>query len=268
MSTFQFTIAGVHVTIYDILLIVAVSLMGTVLAYLHHPKWKAMMLTLPIPFSLAFLSTGGKMGITNVTGLLVLLLFTYAVYLLHQRWRFPIIPTILVSAASYCLIGSGLAMPGVLPETMPAFWVAFGIVMVVGLALYLTQAHRNEPGHRTPLPVWLKLPLMAGVVVFLVVIKLWLKGFMTVFPMVGVIAAYEARYSLWANCRAIPLIMISLGPMMAVMFIVQHWFHWAALPALAAGWIVLFSILLPMTREIWTLPAGDTPAEPEAAETI
>ena len=260
LSSPLFTFWIVRVSIWDILLLIMVSVMGMALAYLHHPKWKAVMLTLPIPFSLAFLSVGKPMDVTNIAGLLALLAFTHAVRVLHQDWRVPILPAIVIPAAGYCLIGTLLA--GILPKTTAAFWVTFALVMGVGLALYLSQLHREEPGHRTPLPIWLKLPLMASVVAFLVIIKLLLQGFMTVFPMVGVIAAYEARKSLWTNCRAIPVIMISMGPMMASIFVTQHWLPPGA--ALAIGWGVLLSILLPLTREIWTVPTEHIPLPAES----
>lgn len=248
-----FTIQGIHVSIYDLLLIVAVSGMGTVLAYLHDPRWKALMLTLPIPFSLAFLSLGKPMGVTNVTGLLVLLGFTYLVYVLHGRWRWPILIAIVCSAAGYIFASIGLG--AILPNVPAAFWGSFAAAELLGWWLYLALPRRDEPGHRTPLPVWIKLPLMALVVVVLVVLKLRLQGFMTVFPMVGVIAAYEARKSLWANVRAIPVIMISMGLMMAAIWLMQHLLGWSRGVVLAVGWLILLSTMLPLTRDVWAVPA-------------
>lgn len=258
---------NLHLTGWDIALLIAVSGMGTVLAYLYHPQWKAVMLTLPIPFSMAFLSVGRKIDVTNIAGLLMLLAFTHAVRILYYNYNVRIFITIAVSAIGYCLAGTLLAW--LLPKTDIAFWTVFGLTVLTGIAFYILQPIREDRGHRTTMPVWLKLPVMAGVVLVLILIKNNLQGFMTVFPMVGVIAAYEGRFSLWTNCHKVALIMFSMGPMMAAMYIVQHWFHWPALPSLALGWAVLLSILLPMTREIWTLPTGEAnPAPPEAAETV
>ncbi|MHB9110193.1 MAG: hypothetical protein ACYDCO_24335 [Armatimonadota bacterium] len=258
---------NLHLTGWDIALLVAVSVMGTVLAYLYHPQWKAVMLTLPIPFSMAFLSVGQKIDVTNIAGLLVLLAFTHAVRILYYNYNVRIFITIAVSAVGYCLAGTLLAW--LLPKTDIAFWIVFALVVLTGIAFYILQPIREDRGHRTTMPVWLKLPVMAGVVLMLILIKNSLQGFMTVFPMVGVIAAYEGRFSLWTNCHKVALIMFSMGPMMAAMYIVQHWFHWAAIPSLALGWAVLLSILLPMTREIWTLPVGERPAAmPERVETV
>lgn len=251
---------------YDIWLIVAVTLMGMVLAYLHDPRWKALILTLPIPFSLAFLSVGKPMASTNVSGLLVLLIFTHAVRILHKNLRVPILPAILLSAAAYCLISIESAK--VMPTTPAMFWGMFVVVMVIGLLFLRFQPAVDEPGYRTPLPVYLKLPLMAAVVVVLVILKLKLQGFMTVFPMVGVIAAYEARRSLWANCRVIPVIMVSMAPMMACMFITQHYFDRPVWQVLAVGWAVLLSIMLPLTRDVWMAPTTPRPLTPEQANAV
>ena len=262
---------NLHLTGWDIALLIAVSGMGTVLAYLYHPQWKAVMLTLPIPFSMAFLSLETPINVTNVAGLLVLLAFTHAVRILYYNYNVRIVITIAVAAIGYCLVGTLLA--SILPTEKHigelAFWIVFGLVVLTGIAFYILQPIREDRGHRTTMPVWLKLPVMFGVVLILIVLKNSLQGFMTVFPMVGVIAAYEGRFSLWTNCHKVALIMFSMGPMMAAMYIVQHWFGWSAIPSLALGWGVLLSILLPMTREIWTLPVGETPASaPEGAETV
>lgn len=257
---------NLHLTGWDIALLVAVSLMGTVLAYLYHPQWKAVMLTLPIPFSLAFLSVGQQIDVTNVAGLLVLLAFTHAVRILYYNYNVRIFIAIAVSAIGYCVAGTLLAR--ILPKTDFAFWTVFGLAVLTGIAFYILQPIRGDRGHRTTMPIWLKLPVMIGVVLVLILIKNSLQGFMTIFPMVGVIAAYEGRFSMWTNCHKIALIMFSMGPMMATIFIAQHWLHWGTLPALGAGWTVLLAILLPMTREIWKVPAREMPAVPERAETV
>lgn len=258
---------NLHLTGWDIALLIAVSGMGTVLAYLYHPQWKAVMLTLPIPFSMAFLSLNQHINVTNIAGLVVLLGFTHAVRILYYNYNVRILITIALAAIGYCLAGTLLAK--ILPKTELAFWIVFGLTMLTGIAFYILQPIREDRGHRTNMPIWLKIPVMLIVVLILILIKNSLQGFMTVFPMVGVIAAYEGRFSLWTNCHKVALIMFSMGPMMAAMFIVQHWYNWHTFPTLVLGWAVLLSVLLPMTREIWALPVGETPAAlPEGVETV
>ena len=102
-----------------------------------------------------------------------------------------------------------------------------------------------EPGHRSPLPVWIKFPVIAGVIVVLVLSKQLLLGFMTMFPMVGVVTAYEARHSLWTICRQMPVLMMASAPMMAVCRLTEDRIGLGG--GLALGWCVFLAILIPIT---------------------
>ena len=107
-------------------------------------------------------------------------------------------------------------------------------------------AARQEEGHRSPLPIWLKLPAVALVVLGLVLIKNALAGFTTVFPMIGVVAAYEARGSLWTISRQMPVVMVTITAMMMVIHVAEPriGIGWS----LALGWVVFFLTVLPFTR--------------------
>jgi len=48
----------IHLGTWDLVLLAVVSLQATLLAYLPHPKWKALIMPLPIPFTLAPLVRG------------------------------------------------------------------------------------------------------------------------------------------------------------------------------------------------------------------
>ena len=73
-----------------------------------------------------------------------------------------------------------------------------------------------------------------------------LSGFVTVFPMVGVVAAYEARHALWTLNRQMPIVLLTLGPMIVAIFILQDitGIYWA----LATGWFVFILVLISFTR--------------------
>jgi hypothetical protein len=247
-------------TAWDWALVAVVTVQATLLAYLRHPQAKAFLLTLPIPFSLAALSLGRPLDVTNVAGLLTLLAFTHGVRLLHYRLRVPIVPAIAMAAAGYLLAASGLA--AILPRTPTAFWLTAGFTFGLGLLMARLFPHVTEPGHRSPLPIWIKAPLVAGVILLLVVLKHHLQGFMTVFPMVGVIAAYEARHSLGTVCRQIPIIIFSLLPMMILIRLVQPALGMPR--ALALGWAALLIILTPLTLRQWRRwpPAAAAPPSP------
>ena len=238
----------VDIGLWDVALAVVVSLQATGVAYVREPKWKAALLTLPFPFTIATLAVGRPVGLANVLGLVLLLVFTHGVRLLHKKLRLPIVLAIVVAALGY--VGLGAVVAPILPDTDPTFWLALAGVLILGISLFLVQRPQSEPGHKSPLPVWLKLPIIMGVVAFLVAAKSTLQGFVTMFPMVGVVAVYEARYSLWTIARQIPVLMITIGPMMAVCRLTQDRVGMGG--ALALGWLAFLAILLPLTWWQWS----------------
>ncbi len=237
----------IHLGKWDILLLLAVSAQACLTAYLYHPKWKALLLSLPLPFTLSVLSLGRPINATNVIGLAVLLIFTHGVRLFYCYFRLPIVLSIVISALGYCLIST--AIRPMIPNSTLFFWLACGGTFLLAGGVFFLMPYRMEQGHRTPLPVWMKLPVIVMVILFLIAVKKYLGGFMTVFPMVGVITAYEARHSLWTICRQIPAFIIIAVPMMATCFLLQNrvGMGWA----LAAGWVVLLSAGSLFTRWMW-----------------
>ena len=237
----------IRYTPWDMGLLGAVVLQSTVVAYLHDPKWKAMGLVVPIPFTLATLAVGEPVGPMHATGLLLLLGYTYGVALLYNRVRLPAVLSIVLCAAAYCVVAMWLA--AFMPRTEAAFWLALGFAGAVAATLHYVLDFRLEPGHRTPLPLWVKLPSVSCVVIGLVVIKHALRGFMVSFPMVGVIASYEARRSLGTVCRFMNVTVMAFVPMMAALRLTQERL---GLPgALAAGWAVYLMMLVPLVRGLW-----------------
>ena len=233
---------------WDIALLVIVSTQATLLAYVPHPKWKALIMVLPIPFTLASLAVGAPVNTTHVAALNLLLAYTHAVRILHARAGVPIIPAIVLSAAGYC--GAGALLRNVLPLTPAAFWIACGLSLIVAAAAHALFPRHEEPDHRSHLPPWLKFPIIAGVILMLIMMKRFLQGFMTMFPMVGVVASYESRTSLGSVCRAMPDFMFAMIPMIAVVRIVQPQMGLGL--ALGAGWLVFIPMLAPLIRDFWT----------------
>ncbi len=232
----------------DLALLVIVSTQATLLAYIPHPKWKALVMVLPIPFTLASLAVGAPVNTTHVAALNLLLAYTHAVRLLHARAGVPIIPAIVLSAAGYC--GAGALLRKVLPLTPAAFWIACGLSLIVAAAAQALFPRPEEPNHRSHLPPWLKFPIIAGVILILIVMKRFLQGFMTMFPMVGVVASYESRTSLGSVCRAMPDFMLAMIPMMAVVRVVQP--RMGLGPALGVGWLAFIPMLALLIRDFGT----------------
>ena len=86
--------------VWDLVLVVVVSIQATILAYLHHPLWKGFMLLLPMPFTVAFLALGRPVDATNILGLVTLLIYTHGVRLLHDQMGVPIVPAIVLAAGA------------------------------------------------------------------------------------------------------------------------------------------------------------------------
>ena len=239
-----------HLSGWDCLLIVAVTLQATILAYIYDPRWKGFMLVLPIPFTIASLAVGHPIDATNILAMNLLLLFTHAVRILHYKLKWPIIASIGCSALTYVVAGTLLAK--VVPSSDVAFWLAFCGTLLLALFVAQRFGPSDEPGYRTPLPLWIKLPAIMVVITALVLAKSLLQGFITAFPMVGLVAAYESRYSLRTVCRQIPPVMLASGALMTATRLTQATIGF--LPALGVGWLVYLVALYPIMQYTGTVP--------------
>lgn len=230
----------------DVAFLVTVLAQCAVVASVRSPRWKAIAMAIPIPFTMASIALGEPIGARHAAGIVVFMFFVHAVRLLRER-RFPIVPAIVVSALGYAAAATGLKR--VIPLTPAAFWTAAALAFVAPLIILALMPHRREPSHRTPLTVWVKLPIMACVLITILVLKKTLGGFMTTFPMVSVIACYEARHSLWSMCRQTSVFVASFAPALVVVRLLQgSWgLGWAFLPA----WIVFLSLLVPFSWAVW-----------------
>lgn len=234
-------------TIADIGLLVAVTVMGVAVAYLRDPEHKATVLMLPVPFSLAMFAVGRPIDAANVLAIPTLFGYTFLVWLLHARLRLPILAAIVASASCYCLAGMAITRSGLTGNA--AFWTAAAVTMVVGTLLVRQLPAREGRPHRTPLSVWIKTPAVAAVISGLIEIKHLLGGFTTMFPMVGVVASYESRHSLWTIVRRIAWLLVLMPPMMAAIRLLQP--HVGTPTAVVLAWPVFLTGLW-----LWHRAAG------------
>lgn len=234
---------NINLGFWDVLLLIVVTFQAVLIAYFAQPKWKAFIITLPFPFSISLLAIGQDVDATNMLGLLLLLLFTYGVKVFHINFSVPIIVAIVLAAVGYCVLGTTSA--SMIPEGEFFFWAATAGILLLAIAILARQSYSNEPNYRSPLPIWKKLPIILVVVILLILLKNNLKGFMTVFPMVGVVGAYEARRSLGAMCRQIPIIILTIGPMMIFIKLTQG--HLGIETSLLLSWIIFLAFLIPLT---------------------
>ncbi|MDD4097297.1 MAG: hypothetical protein PHC30_00875 [Lentisphaeria bacterium] len=242
---------------WDAMLLVGVVGMSVGVAYLYRPEHKAFILGLPIPSSLALLSLGENVNAGNVLGLSLLLLFAHTVRLLYSHAIMGIMPAIACGVAAYSALGMFLQKVYPLTEAGFVAAVAWNYLLAGLLLRYFPR--RQEPGQRSQMPVARKIVLLTAVIGGLLLLKHQLGGFMTAFPMVGVVTAYEGRHALWSLCRQIPLIMITMGAVNLVI----HYLHphlGLGLSLTVAGFLFL-AMIIPLHRRMWAQrPANATTA--------
>jgi hypothetical protein len=242
----------------DAVLILAVTGMAVGVAYLHSPRAKTLLYMLPIPFTLALISSGRGVDATHPLAFLLVWAFPWNVYLLHVRLKVPIVAADLVALVVHvtvslvlaCLVptrgGIGLGVPE------PVwFGVMLAVVLVAaGLALHAVPP-RLESGHRSPLPPHVKVPIIMAVIIGIVLAKEVLRGFMPAFPMVTVIAVYEARKSLYTLAGRFPICLIGLVPVMLVLRVLVPYGNPTATDyavGLTLGWAVYIPVYLLLNR--------------------
>jgi len=203
----------------DVTFVCVVVVQVLCLTYARSPRWKSFLYMLPIPFSFALLSSGRGVDITHVAGFWIVWGLLWGVYLLHTRRRVPIVVAITCGVVLFCLCGVLLArwLPsaGTAVE-VPAFWVGLVLIWGVGV-MAMFRRHGVEPGHRTRLPAWIKIPLVVMIIVGLIESRPWLRGFMPTFPLVTIFVLYEARYSLRTLVYRVPIFLVSAVPMLVVL---------------------------------------------------
>jgi hypothetical protein len=242
--------------IWDVALLIAVSMHATVIAYVADPRAKAALLALPVPFTLAVLAVGRGVDVTHAMGPLAVLLFTHFVRVLHQRLRWPIVGAIAVAVLAYLVIG--MAGERFVPKTGAAFWSCCAVNLLIGAWLHARRTACDEPAHRSALPLAVKLPIIMSIIAVLLMLKRVLGGFVPTFPMVGVIACYETRKSLRTTCQAIPLNLIILSAMLATCRLTQS--HIGLPGALAAAWVVLLVVGTPLLKTYLRAVVNTEPA--------
>ena len=221
------------------------------MAYLPHPRWKALTLALPFPFTTIALGQGQPINVTHVLALLVLIAYYHAIRLLHHR--LSIVPSIGLGLGLYVL--SSHMLLSIVPIQPASFPICIGIIGLLAIALLVWQPPRSEPHHRTPLPVYLKLPTVIAVVGLLIYLKSSLQGFATLFPLVGVVGLYEARKSLWSVCRQAPIFTLGMCALLTAAYTTQTLLGLPA--ALSIGWGMYLIIMLPLTLRMWRREDAD-----------
>ena len=216
----------------------------------------ALLIVVSLQVTTIALGQGQPINSTHVLALLVLIVYYHSIRLLHRR--LPIVPSIGLGLGLYVL--SSRMLLSIVPIQPASFPICVGTIGVLALALFLWQPPRSEPHHRTPLPVYLKLPTVIAVVGLLIYLKSTLQGFATLFPLVGVVGLYEARKGLWSVCRQAPVFALGMCALLTATYITQPLLGLHA--ALAIGWGMYLIVLLPLTLRMWQCEDADRAGAP------
>ena len=161
------------------------------LAYVPSPRAKALIYSMPVPFSCAYVATHLPINATYLTGLLLVVGYNWLVYFLRAKCRLPLIPVIVAAAGGYFLAAM-LLRP---LAAVPLAWAAAAI-LALWLAVLLIYRPRPELHHRSRMPWYLKAPLILAVAIGIYNATGLLAGGVGMFPYAGIFASYETRHSL------------------------------------------------------------------------
>ena len=216
-------------TPWSVGLCVAVTAIAAALAYLHAPRLKALVYTLPVPFFFARHDSGKPVDATYVLGMFSTLAFLWLTLLAYRRLRWPIVAAEAVGIAAF--LSLGFAIGWSVPDTALAFWLALAVALPALIVLRVTLKPIYEPGHRTALPWYVKVPIILAIVVTVIVAKEPLRGFMPTFPFVGTFAVYESRHSLRTLIRQFVRFCIGFMGLLTTMRLLQ--------PVIPQSWLWL-----------------------------
>ena len=79
--------------------------------------------------------------------------------------------------------------------------------------------------------------------------KYLLKDFATLFPIIGVIGADEARKDLWAVCRQVLMMVVGMSEMLTVAYLSQEIFE-ASRSSLIV-WSAYLAVFFSLTVQLW-----------------
>jgi hypothetical protein len=204
------------------------------IAYLHNPRLKALVYSLPVPFTCAYLATRMPINATHLMGVGLIITYNWLVYFAHIRWRWPLGVAIASGVAVY--VGGAILFCS-LNHTNP-LWVV-GPIALAWLLIVVAYRQHDEPGHRGATPWWLKLPLVFTLGMAMYSSTAILAGAVSTFPYAGVFTSYEMRRSL--RTLAGQFTINAFGYLMAMTFISRLERYPGDLRALLAGWGVFLA---------------------------
>ncbi|MDG4782555.1 hypothetical protein O7614_23120 [Micromonospora sp. WMMD961] len=243
-------------------LVWAVSLIRSV-------RLRALVYSLPLPMTLALVSSGHRVEGAQVLGVLGLNLFFVTVAVTYQRLRWPILLADGAGIAVYVALSAGL-----LAVEMP-FEAALAGTLVLWLAAMLLLrrgARRRTPPADAPaaaddrqngLPALLKLVVIFVGAVLTTLLGAVLRGMVVTFPYSGVLVAVEARRQLSEFSRHFARNSLALVGFLSAYHYLQDV---SPAAALGAGWVAFAAVVTALHLPLRPRPA--TPDPTAAAPTV
>jgi hypothetical protein len=248
-----------HVWLTILLPAAVLTAFVSVIAYIHSPRMKTLVFSLPVPFTCAYLATGMQINATHIAGLVWVTLYHWIVYLIYKRLGWSLWLGIGSGAIFY--LGAAAAFGSIAKEsgltTFPVP-IAISVVFVLWAGASWLYHPIHEPGHRSRAPWYLKAPIIFPIAIVLFSLKEVLLGAVTTFPYAGVFTSYEMRHS--------PRTLAGQYTINNISFMLMFLTLWALdgrvpkpLPLLTA-WVVLVTVLLLIYRFGWGQPKDPVPA--------
>ncbi|MFH0963234.1 MAG: hypothetical protein V2A58_04385 [Planctomycetota bacterium] len=246
----------------DLLLAAIVSSMAAAIAYVRDPVRKAVIYILPLPFTAATLTLNLPVDSSHLVGAALLPAFVWTVRALYVKARLPIVLADALPLIAYGPVGWLLLRS--LPAGDLLFWIALVLLGGVSILLDRFLPRPSEPGHRTSLPLYVKVPITVATVLVVMAVKSSLRGIVATFPYVGMFAVYEARHSLYTLGRRCFTLSALLAAMFAVMKLLQG--RIGVPLALACGWAAYLALFLLLNRDVLPSKKPVAPAPPISPE--
>jgi len=214
------------------------------MAYVRSPRAKALIYSMPVPFSCAYVATRMPINATHLSGLLLVVGYNWAVYVLRAKAKLPLIPVIVTAAAGYFLVAMALRpLAGV-----SLVWMA-GLVLVPAVVTVLWYRPCPEPDHRSRTPWYVKAPLIFAIAMGVYNATGLLAGGVGMFPYAGVFASYETRHSLRTLAGQFTLHVPGL--LMCLLTIAATEGHLRAPLPLLLGWVPVLGWAAVVQRSGW-----------------
>lgn len=236
----------------------ATVLSGFVIAigYVRSPRAKALIYSLPVPFSCAYIATGLPINATHISGLILVVGYNWLVYLLC-RARVPLLAAIALSAGAY--FAGAMALRPLAQVSL--WWLAGAGVLgwLVALWKYRGEAGRD---HRSRTPWYVKAPLIFAIALAVYNATDLLAGGVGMFPYAGTFTSYEMRHNLRTLAGQFTINALGLLACLVTIHLAEE----ARLPVplpLALGWasVLLWAAIVQALRLGQAHGDGNAPSE-------